>query len=160
VLILGGALLIPSALIMATQYWSLFQGWIATSIALVLTQGAAGAAISFHVRKLRAHLDHQVAPGDEIPPQIAALARNRLVQAIDRAAIANLVEIVFLMTVKPTGGDLVLSLVATVLAAVLLSAQLPTDRVGKPCNGYRKPLMTLLWLHFTRGFRKSLGGAM
>jgi uncharacterized membrane protein len=122
VLILGGALLIPSALIMARQYWSLFRGWIATSIALVLAQGAAGAAISFHVRKLRAHFDHQVAPGDEIPPQIAALARNRLVQAIDRAAIANLVEIVFLMTVKPTGGDLVLSLVATVLAAVLLGA--------------------------------------
>jgi hypothetical protein len=39
VLILGGMLLIPSALIMATQYWSLSQGWIATSIALVLAQG-------------------------------------------------------------------------------------------------------------------------
>ena len=45
VLILGGVLLIPSAVIMATQYWSLFLGWIATSIALVLAQGAVGAAI-------------------------------------------------------------------------------------------------------------------
>ena len=119
-LIFGGVLLIPSALIMATQYWSLSQGWIATSIGLVLAQGASGAAISSHVRKLHGLLDHQRASGDEIPPPIAALARNRVIQAIDRAAIANLIEIVFLMTIKPTAGDLVLSLVVTVLAAVLL----------------------------------------
>jgi uncharacterized membrane protein len=103
VLIRGGVLLIPSALIMATQYWSLSQGWIATSIALVLAQGAAGAAISLHVRKLHALLDHRGASGDKIPPEIASLAHNRLIQAIDRAAIANLVEIMFLMTVKPAG---------------------------------------------------------
>jgi hypothetical protein len=76
VLILGGALLIPSALIMARQYWSLFRGWIATSIALVLAQGAAGAAISFQVRKLHVLLaDQQRASGSLIPPEIAALAR-------------------------------------------------------------------------------------
>ena len=38
----------------------------------------------------------------EIPPQIAASARNLVVQAIDRAAIANLVEIVFLIRQAPT----------------------------------------------------------
>ena len=59
---------------------------------------------------------------NEIPPQIAALAGNLVVQAIDRSAIANLVEIVYLMTVKPAGTALALSLGATTLTAVLLGA--------------------------------------
>jgi hypothetical protein len=123
VLILGGALLIPSALIMATQYWSRFRGWIATSIALVWPRGPQGRQSVSTYGKLHVLLaDQRRASGSLIPPEIAALARNRVIQAIDRAAIANLVEIVFLMTVKPTGGDLVLSLVATVLSAVVLGA--------------------------------------
>ncbi len=52
ILIAGGALLIPLAVIMAIQFWSLSDGWIATSIVLVLLHGAAGAVVNFKIRAL------------------------------------------------------------------------------------------------------------
>lgn len=122
ILIAGGAVLIPFAVIMATQYWSLSDGWIATSIVLVLAQGAAGAFVNFRLRGLITILTDSTDSDGPIPPEIAKVTQSRLIQAIDRAAIANLGEIMFLMTLKPTGIVMLLSLVVTVLAAALLAA--------------------------------------
>ncbi|MBA3429972.1 MAG: DUF2269 family protein [Actinobacteria bacterium] len=122
ILMVGGAVLIPFALIMATQYWSLYDGWIATSIVLVLLQGAAGAFVNSRVRSLHTKLARIDASSGAIPREITAHTRSRLIQAIDRAAIANLIEIIFLMTVKPVGFPILLSLLTALLAAAILAS--------------------------------------
>lgn len=122
ILIVGGALLVPFAVIMAIQFWSLSDGWIATSIVLVLVQGAAGAVVNFNIRTLGTMVAVADPSDTSIPPKAARITRSLFIRAVDRAAIANLIEIVYLMTLKPAGFEILFSLVVTVLVAAILAA--------------------------------------
>lgn len=125
----GGVCLIPFGLIMAARYWSFSDGWIVVSVGLVLVQGATGSTVvSPRLRRLHAALAQAPIPGSAVPVEVAVLARDRVMHAGARASVSIIIEIVFLMTVKPSGMSLMLSLLVAVSAATILGA-IPLGKV-------------------------------
>ena len=57
-----------------------------------------------------------------MPVEVTVLAHDRVMHAGARASLSIIVEIVFLMAVKPSGTPLLLSLLVAVLAATTLGA--------------------------------------
>ena len=101
-MVLGGsALLVAAGITIAAQFWSFADAWIATSIGLVIAQGLAGSLIvDRRMKRLRAAL--QSGPDGALSTEVTALARDPLLHAGSRVAVPVIVEILFLMTVKPS----------------------------------------------------------
>jgi hypothetical protein len=130
-LIAGGIVLIPFGLILALRYWSLSLGWIVSAIGLVLLQGAMGSLIvDRRVRRLHVSLQSNRDADGGVADEIAILRSDRVMLAANRASAASLIELVFLMTVKPAGEGLAVSLLVAVAAAVVLGAT--ATRMNRP----------------------------
>jgi hypothetical protein len=109
---LGGSfLLVGAGITLAARFWSFADAWIATSIGLVIAQGLAGSVIvDRRMKRLRAAL--QSAPDGPLSTEVTALARDPLLHAGSRIAVPIIVEILFLMTVKPFVPGILWSLLA------------------------------------------------
>jgi uncharacterized membrane protein len=124
-LLVGGAALTADA-------WSFTDGWIVIAMALVVVQGAGGLFVDRRVGRLDNALEE--AADGAVPPRLRALAGDRLMHAVDRAAMASLAELVFLMVVKPGVMGIAVSLaIATVAGAALAwTVAAPGAARGKP----------------------------
>jgi uncharacterized membrane protein len=132
VLTVGAVLLILGGAALAVDAWSFTDGWIVTSIALVVLQGAGGLLVDRRVGRLDTALEE--AADGAVPPRLRALAGDRLMHAIDRAAMASLAELVFLMVAKPGVMGIAVSLaIATVAGGALAwTVAAPGRTRGKP----------------------------
>lgn len=125
----GGLCLITFGVTLAAKFWSFSDGWILSAIALVVAQGAGGAAVvGPRVRRLHEALSQAPAAQSEVPIAISTLSRDRVMRAAARVSIVSLAEIVFLMTVKPAGEILFLSLLVAVFAGAALGARVFAQR--------------------------------
>lgn len=127
VLAAGGLLLIGFGLVLAAKSYSFSAAWIVAALSLVAVQGFVGAAVVGP----RAHrLREALKPAPDGPPAaaLAALARGRALHVANRASIPMLLDIEFLMTVKPAVGDIALSLVVVAVVALALSWPVLNDR--------------------------------
>jgi hypothetical protein len=96
---IGAGLLVTAGLTLAARFWSFRDGWIATSIGLVVAQGVAGSVVSRRMERLRGALES--AP-DGVPiTDPTLLARDPVLLASNRISVAIIGEILFLMSVKP-----------------------------------------------------------
>jgi hypothetical protein len=130
VLIGGGPLLIGFGLILATEYYSFSQPWIVVALALVILQGAAGAAVvGPRAHRLRAALE--TAADGPLTVGLTALARDRLLHVANRASIPILFNIEFLMTVKPATADIVVSLLVVAGLVLVLCWTVVRERPPK-----------------------------
>ena len=124
-LIAGGLLLIVAGLTLAARFWSLAQSWIAASIALLVLYGLWTLMVEARMRRLRAAADR--APSAAMGADLWRAARDPLLPVANRVAAAVIIEILFLMTVKPAWAGIVWSfLVAaggTALACLPLLAR-------------------------------------
>ena len=117
---IGAAPLVAAGVTMAVRFWSLSDGWIATSIGLVVAMGLAGSIVDRKMKRLRAAL--QSAPDEESPStDLTMLARNPVLHASNRIYVALVVEILFLMSVKPGGSEIIWSLLTTAVLATIAS---------------------------------------
>ena len=109
-MVLGGsALLVAAGITMAARFWSFADAWIAASIGLVIAQGLAGSVIvDRRMKRLRAALES--APDGALSTDMTVLARDPLLHAGSRIAVPIIVEILFLMTVKPSVRGILWSL--------------------------------------------------
>jgi hypothetical protein len=107
---IGAGLLVAAGLTLAARFWSFSYGWIATSIGLVITQGVAGSIVGRRIDRLRGAL--QSAPDGVPSADLTALARDPVLHAFSRISVAIIVEILFLMSVKPAAPGIIWSLLA------------------------------------------------
>jgi hypothetical protein len=109
-MVLGGsAVLVAAGITIAARFWSFADAWITTSIGLVIAQGLAGSVIvDRRMKRLRAAL--QSARDGALSTDVTALARDPLLHAGSRIAVPIIVEILFLMTVKPSVPGILWSL--------------------------------------------------
>lgn len=120
-MVLGGsAVLVAAGITLAARFWSFADAWIATSIGLVIAQGLAGSVIvDRRMKRLRTALGS--APDGALSTDVALLARDPLLLAGSRIALPIIVEILFLMTVKPSVPGILWSLLtAALLGAVVV----------------------------------------
>ena len=97
----GAAVLVAAGITMAARFWSFADAWIATSIGLVIAQGLTGSVIvDRRIKRLRAAVES--APDGALSTNMRVLARDPLLHAGSRIAVPIIVEILFLMTVKPS----------------------------------------------------------
>ncbi len=107
---IGAGLLVAAGLTLAARFWSFRDRWIATSIGLVVAQGVAGSIVDRKMERLRGAL--RSAP-DGVPiADLTVLARNPVLHASNRISVAIIVEILFLMSVKPAVPGILWSLLA------------------------------------------------
>jgi uncharacterized membrane protein len=133
VLTIGSVPMILGGVALALDGWSFSDGWIVTAIALAVVQGAGGLFVDRRVGRLDAALDE--AADGPVPPELRALAGDGLMHAIDRAAMASLAELVFLMTVKPGTMGILVSLATATLAGAVLAW---TVAAGRRTRGARE----------------------
>lgn len=127
VLIVGGPLLIGFGLALTIRFYSFSSAWLVAALGLVVVQGLLGAAIvGPRAHRLQAAL--KTAPGGPPAAVLTARARDRALHVANRASIPLLVDIEFLMTVKPAAGDIALSLVVVVATALVLGWPVLADR--------------------------------
>jgi hypothetical protein len=107
---IGGGLLVAAGLTLAVRFWSLWDGWIATSIGLVITLGVVGSIGGRRMDGLRGAL--QSAPDGVPSTDLTVLARNPVLHAFSRISVAIIVEILFLMSVKPATPGILWSVLA------------------------------------------------
>jgi hypothetical protein len=130
VLIGGGPLLIGFGLILAAEYYTFSQPWLIVALALVLLQGAAGAAVvGPRAHRLRAALN-TTADGP-LTPALTRLTRDRVLHVANRASIPILINIEFLMTVKPATADIAVSLLVVAGLVLALCWPVVSDRPPK-----------------------------
>jgi len=107
---IGAGLLVTAGLTLAARFWSFRDGWIATSIGLVVAQGVAGSVVGRRMERLRGALES--AP-DGVPiTDPTLLARDPVLLATNRISVAIIGEILFLMSVKPAAPGILWSLLA------------------------------------------------
>lgn len=124
---IGAGLLVAAGLTMAAGFWSFSDGWIATSIGLVIGQGIAGSVVGRRMDRLRNAL--QSAPDGVASTEITVLARNPVLQTSNRISVAIIAEILFLMSVKPTFSGILWSLLTAGVIATIASWPLYTRRM-------------------------------
>ena len=107
---IGAGLLVTAGLTLAARFWSFKDGWIATSIGLVVAQGIAGSILGRRMERLRGALES--APGGVPTTDLAVLARDPVLHASNRISVTIIVEILFLMSVKPALPGILWSLLA------------------------------------------------
>jgi hypothetical protein len=120
VLAAGGLLMLGFGFALAAEFYSFSAAWIVAALGLVAVQGLLGAALVGP----RAHrLQHALKTAPDGPPSasLSAHARDRVLHIANRASIPMLLDIEFLMTVKPAVDDIALSLVVVAVAALVLS---------------------------------------
>lgn len=89
---IGAAPLVAAGVTMAVRFWSLSDGWIATSMGVVVAMGLAGSIVDRRMKRLRAAL--RSAPDEESPStDLSMLARNPVLHASNRIYVALVVEI-------------------------------------------------------------------
>jgi hypothetical protein len=131
VLIAGGPLLIGFGLALVVKFYSFSQTWIIVALALVVLQGVLGAAIvGPRVRRLHAALG--TVQDGPLTGDLLACTRDRVLHVANRASVPLLIEIEFLMSVKPTGADIVLSLLAVAAIAGVLGWPIMAERTTTP----------------------------
>ncbi|MGH2583404.1 MAG: hypothetical protein ACRDJE_00650 [Dehalococcoidia bacterium] len=131
VLIAGGPLLIGFGLALVVKFYSFSQTWIIVALALVALQGVLGAAIvGPRVRRLHAALG--AAQDGPLAGDLLARTRDRVLHAANRASVPVLIEIEFLMSVKPAGADIALSLLVVAILAVALTWPFIAERAITP----------------------------
>jgi hypothetical protein len=107
---IGAGLLVAAGLTLAARFWSFWDGWIATSIGLVITLGVADSIVGGRMDRLRHALQSD---SDGVPSaDLTVLARNPVLHASSRISVAIIVEILFLMSVKPAAPGILWSLLA------------------------------------------------
>lgn len=122
----GATLLVAAGLTMAVRFWSLSDGWIATSIGVVVAMGLTGSIVDRRMERLSGAL--RSAPDGETPStDLTMLARNPVLHASNRISVALVVEILFLMSVKPAGSGIIWSLLTTAAFATITSWPLFTS---------------------------------
>jgi hypothetical protein len=127
VLVAGGPLLIGFGLALAGKFYTFSHAWILAALVLVGVQGALGAAIvSPRAHRIQSAL--MATPDGPLREPLAANARNRILHVANRASIPLLIELEFLMTVKPAPMELALSLLVAMALAVGLSWPVAHDR--------------------------------
>jgi hypothetical protein len=132
---IGAAPLVAAGVTMAVRFWSLSDGWIATSIGVVVAMGLAGSIVDRRVKRLRAAL-RSAADKESPSTDLTMLARNPVLHASNRIYVALVVEILFLMSVKPSGSGIIWSLLTTAVLATIATwplfagAQEAFDREG------------------------------
>ncbi|MGH2577545.1 MAG: hypothetical protein ACRDG9_07330 [Actinomycetota bacterium] len=127
--LIGAALLVAAGLTLAARFWSFSDGWIATSIGLVIAQGLAGSIVDRQTERLRGAL--RTAPDGALSTELTVLTRNPLLHAANRISVAIIVEILFLMTVKPAVLGILWSLLAAAGVGTILSWPVFTQRPGQ-----------------------------
>lgn len=132
-ILVGGPLLIAAGLTMAIRSWSLTDGWIATSITLVVGQGVLGSVVDHRLHRLRSALG--ASKGEDPGGNAFSLGADSVLHAGNHVSPLVIAEILFLMSVKPTGWGILWSIVVmAVLAglAVWLGSPrtTPTSRVA------------------------------
>jgi len=143
---IGAVLLVAAGLTMAVRFWSLSDGWIATSIGVVVTMALAGSIVDRRIERLRGAL--RSSPDKETPStDLTMLARNPVLHASNRISVVLVVEILFLMSVKPAGSGIIWSLLTTAVLATIASwplftsgaAQETFHRDGRPAASEGRP---------------------
>lgn len=114
VLVTSGPLLLGFGFALAARRWSFSQPWIVASLALVTLLGVNGLRSERWLACVHAALPH----ADVVP----AAAHASWHHGANRATLAALAELEFLMTVKPTDATLLVSLLAAAALATGLSA--------------------------------------
>ena len=115
----GSVLLVAAGITLAARFWSFADAWIATSIGLVIAQGLAGSVIvDRRMKRLRAALAS--APDGAPSTNVTVLARDPLLHAGSRIAVPIIVEILFLMTVKPSVPGILWSLLTAAVLGILI----------------------------------------
>jgi uncharacterized membrane protein len=113
--LVGGPILVATGLTLAIRYWSLTDGWIATSIVLVIAQGIVGSLVDRRLHELRESFEVRAR---EVPGRtVRNLGSDRLVQAGTGITVAVIAEILLLMTVKPAGWLILWSVGAMVVVS-------------------------------------------
>lgn len=107
-LIAGGPLLIGAGLGLAARFWSFSQGWIATAIGLVAFQGLWSLIVEVRIRRLRAVVDQ--ASSRTTDADLRRATRDPVLPIGNRFSAAVIIEILYLMTVKPAAAGIVWSL--------------------------------------------------
>lgn len=130
--LIGAALLVAAGHTLAARFWSFSDGWIATSIGLVIAQGIAGSTVDRRMQRLRGAL--RTAPDGALSTDLTVLARNPLLHAANRISVAIIVEILFLMTVKPAVPGILSSLLAAAGVGTILSWLVFTQGPGQRCS--------------------------
>ena len=130
---IGAGLLVAAGLTMAAGFWSFSDGWIATSIGLVVAQGSAGSVTGRRMGPLRIAL--RSAPDGVPSTELTVLARNPTLHASNRVSVALIAEILFLMSVKPTFSGILWSLLTAAVVATLASWPLFTRRLASRSGG-------------------------
>ena len=108
--LIGGPLLIAAGLTMAIRSWSLTDGWIATSIVLVVGQGVLGSIVDRRLQVVRSALGDR--PGEKPSGDLSARIADPVLHAGSGVSVAVIAEILLLMSVKPAGWEIVWSLVS------------------------------------------------
>lgn len=120
ILIIGGPLLIGFGLALAERFYSFSSTWLVAALGLVVIQGLLGAAVvGPRAHRLRAALDATPADGPT-SALLTAQTHDRALHIANRASIPILIDIEFLMTVKPVATDIVVSLLVVVAVALAL----------------------------------------
>jgi uncharacterized membrane protein len=127
VLAAGGLLLIGFGLVLAAKFYSFSSPWILTALGLVVLQGFSGAAL-VGPRAHRLHAALTTVSDGSPAAALTAQTRDRVLHVANRASIPVLLDIEFLMTVKPAAGDIILSLVVVTVTALALSWPILSDR--------------------------------
>lgn len=127
VLAAGGLLLIGFGLVLTVKFYSFSVAWLVAALGLVALQGFSGAAI-VGPRAHRLHTALTTTPDGPLTGVLTGHARDRVLHIANRASIPVLLNIEFLMTVKPGVGDIALSLVVVVVVALALSWPVLNDR--------------------------------
>lgn len=120
VLATGGPLLLGFGFALAARRWSFSQPWIVASLALVALLGVNGLRSERWLARVHAALPN----ADVVPPAAHAPWHH----GANRATLAALAELEFLMTVKPTGSALLVSLLVAAALATGLSVTTPFPR--------------------------------
>lgn len=119
-LVFAGAVpLVAAGVTLAARFWSFSDGWVATSIGLVITQGVVGSVADRRVERLREALGS--AREGALTHAVTTSARDPLLLATNRVSVIVIVEILFLMTVKPTAWGIAWSLVVAAVTAAIAS---------------------------------------
>lgn len=127
VLAAGGPLLIGFGLALVARFYDFSQPWVIAALALVVVQGLLGAAV-VGPRAHQLHTTLTIAPDGPLTDDLAARARDRVLHVANRTSIPVLLDIEFLMTLKPEVSDIILSLVVVAVLALALCRPVVGDR--------------------------------
>lgn len=117
---IGAVLLVAAGITMAVRFWSLSDGWIATSIGVVVALGLAGLIVDRRMERLRGAL--RSSPEEETPSiDLTMLVRDPVLHASNRISVVLVVEMLFLMSVKPAGSGIIWSLLTAAVLATIAS---------------------------------------